>query len=65
MGYIIIKISEISAKLNKIDIMISIGITCCVNKRIGIINIENIGMYDRVNPKLLLNDCVVFRLNAK
>jgi len=59
------KISEINAIVNKMDTSSSIGITCEVNNRIGIINIENIGTNDRIYPIPFDNACVVFKLNAR
>lgn len=59
------KISEISAIVNKMDTSISIGITCEVNSRIGIINIENIGTNDNIYPIPFDNACVVFKLSAR
>ena len=59
------KISEISAIVNKIDTTNSIGITCEVNNRIGIINIENTGTNDRMYPIPPDKACVVFKLNVR
>jgi hypothetical protein len=59
------KISEIIAIVNKIDTNTSIGITCDVSRRIGIINIEKTGTKDRKYPIPLDNAWVVFKLNAR
>jgi len=64
-GYITMKISEISEIVNKIDTINSIGITCDVSKRIGIISIENIGTNDSKYQIPFYKACVVFKLKAR